>query len=152
MPSNAPFGLRSKSPSRPFPASHPTKSADSRAVRRRNVTQPAFSRRIRGFETCLGRSTVKRSANRVEIEPALLANTGELQALVVHVQELRRRIAGYEPGRSTVTIAAQHSLILSTFPDFAATARQRYPMIAFRVRAASHNDCISLFLSGEASF
>lgn len=123
----------------------------SRAARRRNITQPAFSRRIQSFETWLGRAIVQRSANRIEIEPALLANTAELQALVVHVQELRRRIAGYAPGRSTVTIAAQHSLILSTLPDFAATARQRYPMINFRVRAANHNDCISLFLSGEAS-
>ena len=123
----------------------------SRAARRRNVTQPAFSRRIQSFETWLGRAIVRRSSNRVEIEPALLANAGELQALVVHVQELRRRISEYDPGRSTVTIAAQHSLILSTFPDFAATARERYPMVGFRVRAANHNDCISLFLSGEAS-
>lgn len=123
----------------------------SRAARRRNVTQPAFSRRIQGFETWLGRPIVKRAANRVEIEPALISNTSELQALVVHVQELRRRIAQYEPGRSTMTIAAQHSLIVSSFPDFAAIARRRLPMVTFRVRAANQNDCISLFLSGEAS-
>jgi len=123
----------------------------SRAARRRNVTQPAFSRRIRGFETWLGRPIIKRDSNRMEIEPALLANSGELEALVGHVRELRQRIAGYDPGRSIVTIAAQHSLIQSAFPEFAAAARQRYPMISFRVRAANHNDCISLFLRGEAS-
>lgn len=123
----------------------------SRAARRRNVTQPAFSRRIQAFETWLGRPIVRRSANRVEIEPALLANTAELQALVTHVQALRRRIAEYKPGRSVVTLAAQHSLIVSTFPDFAALARRRLPMAAFRVRAANQNDCISLLLSGEAS-
>jgi DNA-binding transcriptional LysR family regulator len=123
----------------------------SRAARRRNVTQPAFSRRIRSFETWLGRPIVKRDSNRVEIEPALLANSAELQALVGHVRELRQRISGYDPGRSIVTIAAQHSLIQSAFPEFAAAARQRYPMIGFRVRAANHNDCISLFLRGEAS-
>lgn len=123
----------------------------SRAARRRNVTQPAFSRRIQTFEDWLGRSIVRRSANRVEIEPALVENTAELHALVGHVQELRRRIAGYEAGRSTVTIAAQHSLIVSTFPDFATSARQTLPQVDFRLRAANHNDCISLFLSGEAS-
>ncbi|MCB1450234.1 MAG: LysR family transcriptional regulator [Nitratireductor sp.] len=123
----------------------------SRAARRRNVTQPAFSRRIRSFETWLGRPIIKRDSNRVEIEPALLANSAELQALVGHVRELRQRLAGYDPGRSIVTIAAQHSLIQSAFPEFAAAARQRYPVIGFRVRAANHNECMSLFLRGEAS-
>ncbi|MEW9921393.1 LysR family transcriptional regulator [Marimonas sp. MJW-29] len=123
----------------------------SRAARRRNVTQPAFSRRIQSFENWLGRRIVKRTANRVEIEPALFENTFELQALVGHVKALRRRIAGYDPARSTVTVAAQHSLIVSTFPDFAATALAESPGLDFRLRAANHNDCISLFLSGEAS-
>ncbi len=123
----------------------------SRAARRRNVTQPAFSRRIQSFEAWLGRPIVKRSANRVEIEPALLANAAELQALVAHVQALRRRIAEHRPGGSVVTLAAQHSLIVSTFPPFAAAARRSLPMAAFRVRAGNQNECISLFLGGEAS-
>lgn len=123
----------------------------SRAARRRNVTQPAFSRRIQSFELWIGRPIVKRSANRVEIEPALLANTGELQALVVHVEELRRRIARYDPSSSTVTIAAQHSLIMSSFSDFAALAQERFPLISFRLRAGNQNECVSVFLSGEAS-
>lgn len=123
----------------------------SRAARRRNVTQPAFSRRIQTFEDWLGRPIVRRSANRVEIEPALAENTAELRALIGHVQALRQRIAGYDTGRVTVTIAAQHSLIVSTFPDFATTARQTFGHVDFRLRAANHNDCISLFLSGEAS-
>lgn len=123
----------------------------SRAARRRNVTQPAFSRRIQTFETWLGRPIVRRGVNRIEIEPALSDNADEVQALVMHLQELRRGIAEYEAGRTTLTIAAQHSLIVSTFPDFAAAARARFPGIAFRVRAGNHNECISLFLSGRAS-
>lgn len=123
----------------------------SRAARRRNVTQPAFSRRIRSFESWLGRPILRRAANRVEIEPALLENAAELQALAAHVQELRRRIARHDPGRATVTVAAQHSLVLSTFPAFAAAAQRHLPETGFRLRAANRNDCISLFLSGEAA-
>ncbi|ARE83616.1 LysR substrate-binding domain-containing protein [Roseovarius mucosus] len=123
----------------------------SRAARRRNVTQPAFSRRIQSFENWLGRPIVKRAANRVEIEPALSENIVELQALIRHVEALRQRIAKYNAARSTVTVAAQHSLIVSIFPDFAAGARDAQPEVDFRLRAANHNDCISLFLSGEAS-
>lgn len=123
----------------------------SRAARRRNVTQPAFSRRIRNFETWLGRPIVSRAANRIEIEPALLTNASELQALVNHVLELRRRIVGYEPGQSTLTVAVQHSLVISALPDFIVSARERHDNVGFRIRAANHNDCISLFLSGEAA-
>jgi DNA-binding transcriptional LysR family regulator len=123
----------------------------SRAARRRNITQPAFSRRIQSFEAWIGRPIVTRAANRVEIEPALRANAAELQALVAHVQELRLRLARHDPSRSTVGVAAQHSLIVSTFPDFASAALARYPSLAFRLRAANQNDCLSMFLSGEAS-
>lgn len=123
----------------------------SSAARRRNVTQPAFSRRIRTFETWLGRPIVMREPNRIEIEPALRANVVELQALVGHIRELRQRIAAYDPGRQTLTIAAQHSLIISALPDFVRSARETHDKIGFRVRAANHNDCISLFLSGEAA-
>lgn len=123
----------------------------SRAARRRNVTQPAFSRRIRSFEDWLGRRIVTRSANRIEIDPALSDNSGELQALVGHVEALRQRIAHHETGRISVTLAAQHSLVVSTFSDFAVPARAAFPRLDFRLRAANRNDCISLFLSGEAS-
>ena len=123
----------------------------SRAARRRNVTQPAFSRRIRSFEDWLGRPIVSRSANRVELEPALLANSAELQALVGHVRELRGRIANYDPAHTTLTIAAQHSVMVSALPDFIGSLRPKFEKVSFRVRAANHNDCLSLFLSGAAS-
>jgi LysR family transcriptional regulator, hypochlorite-specific transcription factor HypT len=123
----------------------------SRAARRRNVTQPAFSRRIRSFENWLGRPIVTRTTNRVEIAPALLQNAAELQALVGHVRELRGRIAGFDPGQTTLTITAQHSLMVSALPDFVMSAQRHFSKIAFRARAANHNDCISLFLSGEAA-
>lgn len=123
----------------------------SRAARRRNITQPAFSRRIQSFEAWLGRPIIKRTPNRVAMEPALVANKDEMQALSVHIQELRRRLSEYDPSRTTITVAAQHSLIVSTFPDFVTSAQARFPLLSFRVRAENQNDCISLFLSGEAS-
>lgn len=123
----------------------------SRAARRCNVTQPAFSRRIQSFEDWLGRKIITRSANRIEIDPALSDNTSELQALIRHIEALRQRIAQHESGRISVTMAAQHSLIVSSFADFAVPARKAFPQLDFRLRAANRNDCISLFLSGEAS-
>ncbi|WP_306154297.1 LysR family transcriptional regulator [Roseovarius sp. MMSF_3281] len=123
----------------------------SRAARRRNITQPAFSRRIQSFEAWLGRTIITRTPNRIEIEPALLANKEEMQALAFHIQALRRQISEYDPSRTTVTVAAQHSLIASTLADFVTTAQEHFPLSSFRVQAANQNDCISLFLTGEAS-
>ena len=46
----------------------------TRAAMRRNVTQPAFSRRIRSFEDWLGVKVLDRGKNRIDISPALAGN------------------------------------------------------------------------------
>ena len=46
----------------------------TRAAARRNITQPAFSRRIRGFEDWLGTTVLQRGTNRVDISAALVSN------------------------------------------------------------------------------
>ena len=45
----------------------------TRAAARRNITQPAFSRRIRGFEDWLGVTVLQRGTNRVDISAALVS-------------------------------------------------------------------------------
>lgn len=45
-----------------------------REAARRNITQLAFSRRVRGFETWPSVEVVKRGADRIEISEALAAN------------------------------------------------------------------------------
>ena len=54
----------------------------TRAAARRNITQPAFSRRIRGFEDWLGVTVLQRGTNRVDISAALVSNEVEIRALV----------------------------------------------------------------------
>lgn len=123
----------------------------SRAAARQNVTQPAFSRRIRNFEAWLGSPILERGNNKVDISPALRANEAEIRALTERIYELRGRIANFEATSSTVTIAAQHAPIQSTFPDMAAYAKQRFPAIKFRLRAGDHRECTSIFLRGDTN-
>lgn len=123
----------------------------SRAAARQNVTQPAFSRRIRGFEEWLGTPILERGANRVDISPALHANEAEIRALAERIYELRGRITNFEPTSSTVSIAAQHAPIHSTFPDMAVVAKQRFPGLRFRLRAGNQRDCVSMFLRGNTN-
>lgn len=123
----------------------------SRAAARRNITQPAFSRRIGRFEHWLGVKVLERRTNRIEISQALLSNEGEIRALIARLTELRTRIANFEATRATLTIAAQHAPICSTFPDMALRAKAQFPGIQFRLRAGNLNDCVSMFLGGDTS-
>ncbi|MFS4581228.1 LysR family transcriptional regulator [Phaeobacter sp. C3_T13_0] len=123
----------------------------SRAAARRNITQPAFSRRIRGFEDWLGTDILDRKKNRVEISEALTSNENEIRALMTRLRELRTKIAHFEKSRMTVEIAAQHAPICATFPDMALRAKNEFQGLQFRLRAGNLNDCVSMFLRGDTS-
>lgn len=123
----------------------------TKAAARRNITQPAFSRRIRSFEDWLGVEILKRGANRVEISDALGGNEKEIRALIERMQDLKSRIARFDPARSTIAIAAQHGLIASVFSDIAQHVRRGFPAVRFRLRAGNQNDCVSMFLRGDVS-
>ena len=123
----------------------------SRAAARRNITQPAFSRRIRGFEDWLGVEVLDRHTNRVDISQALISNEGEIRALIARLRELRTKIGRYDATRTTLAIAAQHAATCSTFPDMALRARAALPGVQFRLRAGNLNDCVTMFLRGDTS-
>lgn len=123
----------------------------TRAAARRNITQPAFSRRIRSFENWLGVEVLERGTNRVGIRAALTTNEAEIKALVSRIRDLRTKITHFDPARSTMTIAAQHAPVFSTFPDMALRAKHHFPGLTFRMRAGNLRDCVSLFLRGDAN-
>lgn len=123
----------------------------TRAAERRNVTQPAFSRRIRAFEDWLGTPIIERQTNRILASPALTANEDEIRALAARLRELRTKVASYDPTKTTISLAAQHAPIHSVFPDLAVRARDVHPGLSFRLRAGNLGDCVSMFLRGDAS-
>lgn len=123
----------------------------SRAAARRNITQPAFSRRIRSFEDWLGVTVLDRQKNRVEISDALISNEAEIRALMSRLHELRTRIAQFEKTQMTVELASQHAPACATFPDMALRAKQEFPGLQFRLRAGNLNECVSMFLRGDVS-
>lgn len=122
----------------------------TRAAERRNITQPAFSRRIRSFEDWLGRPVLDRHANRVDISQALISNEDDIRALILRMRELRSNIANYKADRTAVTIAAPHAPICSSFPDMILRAKNGFPGLRIRLRAGNLEDCVSVFLRGDA--
>ncbi|MFL4468712.1 LysR family transcriptional regulator [Tateyamaria armeniaca] len=123
----------------------------TRAAARRNITQPAFSRRIRSFEDWLGTSVIERKTNRIDISPSLVSNEVEIRALVSRLTELRTKIAHHDATASTIAISAQHGPVSSTLPDMVLRAKTAFPRIQFRIRPGNLDDCATMFLRGDTS-
>lgn len=89
----------------------------SRAAERRNVTQPAFSRRIRALEGWVGAALVDRASHRLALTPAgeafLPAAREVLHRLERGRQEAREAAAEDEAG---LRFIATHALSLTFFP------------------------------------
>ena len=124
----------------------------TRAAARRNITQPAFSRRIRGFEEWLGVQILERGKNSIEISVALRENEPEIRALTSRLRELKSKISNSDQSSATITIAAQHAPIFSTFPSMAVLAHREFPSLKFRLRAGNQRESVTLFLRGDAEF
>lgn len=122
----------------------------TRAAARLNITQPAFSRRVRNFEEWLGVRILERGKNSIEINNALRDNELEIRALTSQLRELKSKIANSDQSSATLTIAAQRAPISSTFPTMAILAREKYPSVKLRLRAGNQRESVSLFSRGHA--
>ncbi len=125
----------------------------SRAAEARNVTQPAFGRRIRALEHWLGTSLIDRSSHPPELTPAGRRFRESAAELVRDMHRLRRDLR-QEAGDAgdTVVIAAPHVLALSVVPKWLSEIKRAMP--PFRVRLINDNvhDCIQDMIAGEADF
>lgn len=122
----------------------------SKAAERRHVTQPAFSRRIRALEDWVGRPLLERRANRVELLSSLVANGDEIRALTVRLEQLRQRIASGRPHEHRVVLATQHALSARVFSQVLAAFQPRLPDLSWRLRTLNREDCVSIFVRGDA--
>ena len=91
----------------------------SRAAEARNVTQPAFSRRIRLLEDWVGTPLILRSPQGAELNAAGEYLREHAIGLLRDLQQMRRgtlRIAGR--AGAALTIAATHALSFIFFPKW----------------------------------
>lgn len=122
----------------------------SRAAARRNVTQPAFSRRIRSLEDWAGIGLLDRSANRVALRDNLCDNEAEIRSILQRIEGLRSRLVQHVPGQEPLAIASQHALTVSVFPEIHAALAGGRQIPNWRLRTLNRSDCVSLFLRGDA--
>ncbi|HJZ19888.1 MAG TPA: LysR family transcriptional regulator, partial [Bradyrhizobium sp.] len=125
----------------------------SRAADRRNVTQPALSRRIRALEGWLGTSLFERSTHTLTLTPA----GSTFRAVAEEV--LRRVLAGREEAlevarlkAETIHFAATHALSQTFFPDWISEVESATTQATIQLVAANFEACERLLLDARAHF
>jgi DNA-binding transcriptional LysR family regulator len=125
----------------------------SRAAALRNVTQPAFSRRIQMLEAWLDVELIDRRSQPLRLTAVAERHVPEFRAMLRNMDLLRSRMQAENSGAARLVLATQHSLTMTRLPllikrlapDNDAAAR-----IDFSVRSENRDDCVALFLRGEA--
>ena len=120
------------------------------AARRRNMTQPAFSRRIRALEDWLGEPLVVRHANKVELTATLRESEPRIRALLESIHGFRDHARQQDGPARPLVIAAQHSLAASAFPALFARLQQMTPAPSVRLRTRNQDQNLAAFMKQEA--
>lgn len=121
------------------------------AARRRNVSQPAFSRRIRAAEEALGSVLLDRSLKPARLRPGVEALAPRIRAAAAELRQLRvdLRLAASEDASSLV-ITSQHSLATTRAAAMVERLDGVPAIQGVRFRSANRDDCIRLIMVGEA--
>jgi LysR family transcriptional regulator, hypochlorite-specific transcription factor HypT len=125
----------------------------SRAAAERNMTQPAFSRRIRALEEWVGVTLIDRGTH-----PATLTEAGEWFRSIA--QELRARVARIpddaravaDAGSATLRFAATHALSFTFLPAWLRSLETRVAVGPIQVVSDVMQHCETLMLQGRAQF
>ncbi len=120
------------------------------AAVRRNMTQPAFSRRIRTLEHWIGQDLLVRGANRVELSPLLAKSEPQIRALLGHLRQLHGHLKKPEGQGEPLVLVAQHSLSASAVPEIIQKANAMDMRWRVRLRTQNQDTAMSMFLRHEA--
>lgn len=125
----------------------------SRAAEARNVTQPAFSRRIRALEDWIGTPLILRSPQGAELNPAGEYLREHAAGVLGDLQQMRRgtlRVAGR--AGSALTVAATHALSFTFFPGWVRSLLSLEEMGTLNLVSDHMAACERAMLAGEVDF
>lgn len=125
----------------------------SRAAATRNITQPAFSRRIRALEDWVGAPLVARTTHAVSLTPAGQHFRAHAESVTRTIYQARREALEIDGvARTTLTFAATHALSFTFFPDWVRSQDGILPLGALNLLSDSLEACEKLMLRGEVQF
>jgi DNA-binding transcriptional LysR family regulator len=125
----------------------------TRAADERNVTQPAFSRRIKSLENWLGTPVVERSTYPVKLSNAGLQLLPVAQETISKLRDTRQSIRELESGQNAfVRIAVLHTISVNYLSERIELLQHQLPELKVRVYSRHLRTCCQLFSEGACEF
>lgn len=122
----------------------------AKAALRRNVTQPAFTRRIRKLEYAVGAVLFDRSVHPVVLTPAGQDFRPTAMEMVRMLSSARSRLRAQSGATEMVTIASLQALAISFLPPMIGTIYAGRTPPAIKVTADDFAGCLEALLTGSA--
>lgn len=121
------------------------------AAKKRLLTQPAFSRRVRAIEDYVGVELFDRTHKPIQLRPATEDQYDQISRLAASLRQLVHDLKrGDRTTGNRVVIASQHSLTTALTPSLIQRIQERDPNTYMRLRSANLDECFSLLLSRQA--
>lgn len=119
------------------------------ACEKRNVSQPAFSRRIRQIEIALGADLFDRSTRPARLSPHIQDQLDRMRDLSVGMRDLTAALRDTDgTRRRRIVIASQHAIAATSTPDF--ISRFADLDVDTRLRSANRDDCLAQIMTRRA--
>jgi len=122
----------------------------SRSAKLRNMTQPAFSRRIRALESWLGAELFDRAVYPTRLTPAgetFLVHAREMLAQAIYSRSVLRGQAA--DVQSVVSFAMPHTLSLTYFPWWLTEVESSVGTMSVRMVATNVHDSVMELVGGN---
>lgn len=119
------------------------------ACKKRNVSQPAFSRRIRKIEQSLGATLFDRSARPARLAPHIPDQIDRMRELSAGLRDLALALSDtHRTRRKRVVIVTQHAIATTSTPEIIG----RYADLdcETRLRSANRDECIAQIMTRRA--
>ncbi|WP_410216462.1 LysR family transcriptional regulator [Paracoccus sp. (in: a-proteobacteria)] len=124
----------------------------SRAAERRNITQPAFGRRIRSLEEWCGTALIDRCSHRIALTPAGRIMLEAAVDVTGRLERVRHDLEQVQAATATLTFTATHALSFNFFPAWIHGLGALASTQPMRLLSDNMNHCEKIMLAGGAQF
>lgn len=125
----------------------------SRAAKNRNMTQPAFSRRIRSLEEAIQTPLVLRTTRQVALTPAGKAFQLKVEAIVRMLADARAEaLDAAGQAQRSLNLAATHALSYTFVPKWLMQIGGPAEIGTLNMVSDTHRQCVRLLQNGDVSF
>lgn len=122
----------------------------SRAAAQRNITQPAFSRRIRAVEDWIGTALIDRSARSFALTTAGQRFLDGAPMVLMSVEALRKDC--FLPGNTAISLISTHALAANFVNEWLSALVPSLELKDYSLEAADISDCFNAVVSGRRDF